>query len=374
WASIGLQKVSEYKFASIRQFKFVPLRVMVYMDDVIKYIRKQNIDIYSLLIICDGFLIFEKYFNRRFHRATKHAINSCTKSIISALIGIAIDKGQIKNIDQKVIEFFPERVIKNLDSRKENMTIKHLLTMTTGLEWDETSLSFYDPQNDLFQLLNSPDWVDFVLDKPMVAEPGTLFKYNSGASHLLSAIIYQTSGENPLKFAREHLLNPLDATKINWQSDPHGIHFGGRGIAMTPRDIAKFGYLYQNNGVWKGEKIISKEWISNSTKTSFSLELDADYGYHWWIDRNDDTIFFASGWGGQRIIIIPKHNLVIIFTANLGNSITPYRMLIDRHIVPSIEFYSSINNSKERIDQLNSHGIISKLLFGIKEFVNKNYI
>jgi len=341
------------------------------MDEVINYIKKQNIAIYSLLIIYDGYLICEKYFNRKFHGGTKHAINSCTKSIISALIGIAIDKGHIKNIDQKVIDLFPERAINKIDSRKEKMTIKHLLTMTTGLEWDETTLSFYDPLNDLNQLLNSPDYVDFVLDKPMVAEPGSLFNYNSGASHLLSAIIYNTTGKKPLKFAGEHLFRPLGITKINWQRDPHGIHFGGRGIALIPRDIAKFGYLYLNNGVWKGEKIISKEWIVNSTKRSFSLELDADYGYHWWIDCNDDSIFFASGWGGQRILILPNHKLIIIFTANLGYSTTPYHMLIDEYILPSLELNSSINSTKECIEQLHSHGYISELLVKIKKLVEK---
>ncbi|MFX0184683.1 MAG: serine hydrolase domain-containing protein [Candidatus Hodarchaeota archaeon] len=340
------------------------------MDEVINYIKKQNIDIYSLLVVHDGYLICEKYFNRKFHGRAKHAINSCTKSIISALIGIAIDKGYIKNIDQKVLNLFPERVINNIDSKKDKMTVKHLLTMTTGLEWNETTLSLYDPINDLFQLLNSPDWVDFVLDKPMVTEPGILFNYNSGASHLLSAIIYNTTGKKPLKFAREHLFKPLGITKMNWQKDPHGIHFGGRGITLIPRDIAKFGYLYLNDGVWKGEKIISKEWIGNSTKRAFPLDLDADYGYHWWIDRNDNSIFFASGWGGQRILILPNYKLVIIFTANLGYSTTPYRVLIDRYIVPSIKYNSSINN-KVKIEQLHPHGLISELLIRIKKFVEK---
>ncbi|MFX0126449.1 MAG: serine hydrolase domain-containing protein, partial [Candidatus Hodarchaeota archaeon] len=224
------------------------------------------------------------------------------------------------------------------------------------------------------QLNNSPNFVDYILDKPSVAEPGSLFNYNSGASHLLSAIIYNTTGKKPLKFAREHLFTPLGITEINWRCDPDGIHYGGWGIALIPRDIAKFGYLYLNNGVWKGEKIISKDWIYKSTKKSFSLDLDADYGYHWWIDHNDASIFFASGWGGQRILILPKHKLTIIFTADLGNSITPYRMLIDRYIVPSLKVNASLYSSKECIERYHSQGFISKLLVRIKRLVETKYI
>ncbi len=304
------------------------------LEAMINYIEEQQFAIDSILVIRNGYIVEEKYLSTQ--NDTPHQIYSCTKSIISALIGIAIREGYIDSVDQKVVNFFPERNISNLDSRKQAMSLEHLLSMTTGLEWNELNIP-YSSQNSVYQLRRSNNWVQFILDRPMVAEPGTTWTYNSGASHLLSAIIAQTTGNSTLAFAQKHLFEPLGISNVHWSTDPQGIFLGGSSIRLTTRDMAKFGYLYLNNGTWNGEKTVPAEWTNKSTRKFISLSEYTDYGYQWWIFPQLD-VYSAIGYGGQWIVVIPKYDIVVVFTASMGEDDLPFYDLISDYIIPAVEY------------------------------------
>ena len=210
------------------------------------YIEAYDLDVHSVVIIKNGYIVEETYPSDSYKQNTLHTIYSCTKSITSALIGIAIDQGYISGLDQKVLDFFPDREIANLDTQKQSITIEHLLTMTSGMEWDEWTIPYIDAQgnwnlqNSLAQMDYSEDWVQYVLDRPLVDEPGKVFNYNTGTTHLLSAIIHQATGRTTRDFAQEYLFDPLGITEINWPTDPQGIFEGGNALALKPRDMAKF--------------------------------------------------------------------------------------------------------------------------------------
>ncbi|MFX0042482.1 MAG: serine hydrolase [Candidatus Hodarchaeota archaeon] len=286
--------------------------------------------LHSLLIIRNGKLIFEKYYgdsNHVFNKDSKHVLFSVTKSFTSALIGIAIDKGFIASIDQYVLEFFPEYNFSNVDSRKESMTLRHLLTMTSGLAWSE------QPTNDdLRRMCFSLDSVQYVLDKLMSSEPGSYYRYNSGASHLLSAIIQQTTGKTTLEFAWEYLFEPLgfDEHDIIWMADSHGNAFGGIGLFLTPRNMAKLGQLYLSKGIWKGSRIISNQWIEISSRDHVEgipgfipLGALSGYGFQWWISEELNG-YSAEGYEGKMIFVHPAKELVIVFTADVDPSVLQY--------------------------------------------------
>ena len=289
--------------------------------------NQQYGDVHSLLILKDNKIIFEKYFNN-YSRNSKHALYSITKSFTSALIGICLAKGYIENIEMEVMDFFPEyeSTIANYDSLKAKITIKNLLTMTSGLSWDEWATSYNDPDNDVMELVRSNDWIKYVLDKPMSHAPGTYIYYNSGGSHVLSGIITKATGQSAEEFARDNLFSFLDITDWNWEKRSDGISIGGWGLSLRPVDMIKFGQLYLNKGVWNNVQVIPESWIEESTMPHYKMNQWVDYGYQWWRSGNsteseNSNIFFASGRGEQYIWVIPDHNAVAVCTAwNDGES------------------------------------------------------
>jgi len=287
------------------------------------YIAQENISLHSLLIIRNGYMVTEAYFYP-YRQYSKHNLYSCTKSFTSALVGIAIGQGYIDGLDHRVLDFFSEHTFTNDDPRRQAMTLEHLLTMTSGLDWPEYSVSYSSSRNILMQMLQSGDWVQFALDRPMAAEPGTTFNYNTGASHLLSAIIRQATGMSTLSFARTHLFEPLDIF-VSWRSDPKGTTFGGGGIWMAPRDMAKFGYLYLEDGVWEGQQVVPAEWVEASVTAPY-------YGYQWWILQNG--AYAALGYKGQGIFVMPALEMAVVFTGALSDESTP-SLLIDTFIIPA---------------------------------------
>ena len=223
------------------------------MAQVFETIDQRELEIDSVLVIRNGTIVAEKYYPP-YTENSRHALYSCTKSFISALVGMAIDDGYIDGINEPVLDFFPERTFANLDERKESMTLEDLLTMRSGLDWNE-GMPVYQ------EMMDTRDWVGFVLDKPMAAEPGSQFKYCSGCSHVMSAIIQETTGLNTLEYAQSHLFEPLGITNLYWELDGSGIPNGGWGLEINPRDMAKFGYLYLNNGTWDGQQIVPSDWV-----------------------------------------------------------------------------------------------------------------
>lgn len=271
---------------------------------IYQYIVKNKINAHSMLIIRHGKIVSEAYFYP-YQKDDMINIHSCTKSIISALIGIAIEEGYIKSVDQKITDFFPEYKIQNMSQLKQEITILHLLTMSAGLD-------FKHPDEDV---KNSENWVQNALDHKMVAAPGTKFNYSDATAHLLSAIIQKATGMSTYNYANTHLFLPM-GIKVYWPKDPQGINMGYGEINMTPRDMAKFGYLYLNNGAWEGKQLVPAKWVEESTKKQIKSDKGDGYGYLWWCN---DGVFEARGSGEQYITVFPALNIVVVNTNGLDD-------------------------------------------------------
>ncbi len=305
--------VTTWKTASPEDHGLNPL----ILSEVHQYIQDDG-RINSFLIVKNGYLVVEEYYNG-YDQNSLHNIYSCTKSVMSALIGIAIDKKHIKSVHEKVLDFFPDYEFKNVNDRKKEITLEHLLTMTAGLKFDELYIPYTDFENPFIQMINADDWIKFVLDKPMVYDPGTVFNYSSGNSHVLSAILQRATGTTSLDYAVNHLFSPLgiSADDIEWETDPQGVYVGGSWLSMRSRDMAKFGLLYLHKGIWNGRRIVPEEWVIKSTEPLVTLDYDVDYGYHWWVG---DTMVYAQGYMGQFIYLLEDVDMVVVFTADVPES------------------------------------------------------
>jgi CubicO group peptidase (beta-lactamase class C family) len=247
---------------------------------------------------------------------------------VSTLIGIAIDQGDINGVDQRVVDFFPGRTFAYLEAQKQAMTLDDLLTMRSGLDWQEGDTAY----NALYL---SRDWVQFVLDEPMAQAPGSAFNYCSGCSHVLSAIIQQSTGQNPRDFAEQTLFEPLGITNVNWDTDASGIPIGGWGLQLTPREMAKLGYLFLHGGQWDGQQIVSAGWVKNATAQHTAATGGLGYGYQWWTVPSLRA-YTALGLFGQTILVIPEDDLVIVTTAQVANHDMIFR-LIEQYILPAVQ-------------------------------------
>jgi CubicO group peptidase (beta-lactamase class C family) len=293
----------------------------------------------SVLIIRNGYIVWESYYNPTYGPDHQGNIYSCTKSVTSALIGMTIEEGQIADVNETLLSFFPDRTIANRTAEKEAITLEHVLTMTSGLAWDEWP---YGPTSSYTHLVNSPDWVQYVLDQPMRHDPGTVWDYNSGGSHLLSMIVNQTVGTTTAAYADSHLFTPLGISDYIWETDPQGVVAGGSLLHLTPRDMAKFGFLYLNNGSWDDEQLVSKEWVVNSTRNLWAPYNDTDtigYGYQWWLNLPINA-YLAIGYDGQQINVVPEHNLVVVFTAAFEQA--SFATLMADYIIPAIGYQPPI--------------------------------
>jgi len=288
------------------------------------YIEQQTADVHSVLIVRNGYVVTEAYFYP-YRQSRKYPILSCTKSFLSALVGIAIEEGYL-DLDDRVLDLFPDRDIANDDPRKRAMTVEHLLLMRSGLDWPESSVSYGSADNILWQMLDSWDWVQFVFDRPMATEPGTTFNYSTGDPQLLAAVLEQATGMSTRKFARTYLFEPLGVSSDHWdwQSAPGGVAFGGGGLSMTSRAMAKFGYLYLEGGDWNGQQIVPADWVEASVANSH-------YGYQWW--RLSNGGYAALGYKGQRIVVMPDLEMVVVVTGEFSGAMSRY--LVDAFIIPA---------------------------------------
>jgi len=297
------------------------------LAEMLKVIQEKKLNLHSLLIIRNGYLVSETYFGS-YKQDTRHELYSCTKSFIGTLIGITLDKGYLKGTDQRILDFFPEQTFANPDERKSAMTLDDTLTMRTGLDWEEGDPAYQ-------ALSRSRDWVKYMLDKPLVATPGKQFNYCSGCSHLLSAIVQQSTGMDTREFADQYLFQPLGISRVVWDVDSSAIAIGGWGLQITPRDMAKLGYLYLHNGQWDGQQIVSAKWIEDATRTHAKTGGDLDYGYQWWTYPSLEA-YTALGLGGQTIFVVPKLNLIVVTTAELDNHDEIFG-LIQQYILPAAQ-------------------------------------
>lgn len=298
------------------------------LKKLVKRIRRNDISgIDSLLIVRNGYLVIESYFNG-WGPDDLHTLQSDTKSITSLLVGIARQQGFISSVDQKVLGFFPEyRRIKNVDDRKAAMSLRDLLTMRTGLNWSE------DPYegSPLWQLNNCGcDWLKFTLDWRMREQPGTRFEYNSGGVILLGGVIRNASGIPTDIFAQRFLFDPLGITRVRWYyGKPDNLPHMGGGLNLRPLDMAKIGYLVLRRGRWGNQQVVSEDWLAESLQHSVTsvrtfAGRPVDYGYLWWllhldgegIEGPDADVYTAAGAQGQWIFIIPKYDMVVVSTGS----------------------------------------------------------
>ncbi len=287
--------------------------------ELLSYYRENTTNIHSMLIIRNGNIGLDACFYPFTPGGTVHDVASVTKSITSVLIGIAIDQGFIESVEQPLLSFFPERAIANLDANKEKITLENLLTMTSGF-----TCGYQPGEKEHNEMFSSEDWVQFVLDLPMARGPGQEYAYCSGNSHLLSAILTKATGMSMLDFAQKHLFTPLGINEVIWPPDPQGITRGWGDLHLHPRDLAKIGYLYLNNGLWEGKQLLSAAWVERSTqtrvdravKTNTFIRPGRDYGYAWHLVSEGpfSGMYYAAGRGGQSLSVLPGANIVTVIT------------------------------------------------------------
>jgi CubicO group peptidase (beta-lactamase class C family) len=284
----------------------------------------------KLLLYWFGKRSFDQFDDWINNRDTElHVLHSTSKSFTSALIGIAIDQGHITSTQVKFYDLFAYPSYDNWDPRKAEMTLEDALTMRLGLAWDEWSTAYSDPENDLAKLTNNnADWAKALLDLPMASNPGTMFAYNTAASTAIGQALENATGTPMAEFANTNLFYPMQITNAEWSTTPTGLPVGGSGLFLKPRDLAKFGQLYIDDGVWQGQQLISSNWITDTVvrrvDISSSDAFNEAYGFQWWLD---DLLYkgqlvetwITSGFGGQFIFAIPSLDLVVAFTGHNYN-------------------------------------------------------
>ena len=314
WESVGLE-----------QEGFNKKEIIDLIEDIID---GEYDDIHSLLIVKNGKLVLEEYFNSKgqifgnyvnnVYRDRVQMLASVTKSVNSALIGIALQQGYIQDIDVPVFEFFPE-YSELITEGKEKIKVKHLLNMSAGLQWNELDISYNSSNNDVNKMENSDDIIKYCLAKPLVVNPGEKFNYNTGLSLVLGEIIKRVTGIEADKYAEENLFKPLGISKYKWSRRKNNLLATGGGLALRARDMAKIGQLFLNGGKWNGQQIIPEDWIKASIRPNVSTP-SGGYGYQWWTRSfkiNDQKInaYYANGRAGQFIFVFPELDLIVVSTA-----------------------------------------------------------
>ena len=271
-------------------------------------IADRQTDIDSLLIVRHGVIVLEAYWPP-YDARTRHPLASVAKSVVSTLVGAALEQGYLTGVEQPVLDFFPDLPAVEADDPRWAITLEDLLTMRAGLRChDETDTTVEAMQR-------THDWAAFMLRQPMADLPGQKFNYCNGVSHLLSVIVGRATGQPTMDFAQETLFQPLGITRVLWARDPEGNPTGGWGLALMPRDMARFGYLYLRDGQWDGVQILPPEWVTASaTPRTYANPAAQGYGYQWW--TNSVNSFEAVGAGGQFIFVRRGADLVIVMTSD----------------------------------------------------------
>jgi len=323
WPDAGELPVPEaredgWRVGSPESQGFDPL-VITLLDHDLRSRRIEEVD--ALLIARAGVLVYEGYFDPATAVDARHQLNSATKSVTSMVVGVAAQQGLVGSYEESIAELFPEASdLFEADPGKRDITLRDVLTMKAGLDWDHKAVE--DRDRDDFHIKTAPDAVRYVLEKPLVHEPGTHFFYNSGCSMLLTGLIPNISGLEADAFAEMHLFKPLGIEDFLWQTTDDGTARGQDGLHMRGRDLLKLGQLYLQGGEWNGQQLVSPEWIEASfrpwTETNWSTSR---YGFQWWMYRYSPSgstshpygLITASGYGGQKLFIVPELDLVAVF-------------------------------------------------------------
>ncbi len=310
---------------------------IVSMENAIKKGAYPNI--HSVLLLKNGQLVFEKYFKGEdeewgealgiieHHQDSLHDVRSISKSVVAACTGIALQQGKIDSVTQSIFDFFPEYVEYNTGQRAQ-ITVETLLTMTTGMEWNE-NIPYSDPENSEMQMTSAEDPIAFVLSRPIVKTPGEVWSYNGGTTQLLATIIEKVSGEDIHQFAMNHLFSPMGIEKSEWTNFPNTKNpAAASGLRLRSRDLMKFGMVYANDGHFEGRQILPEEWVEKSkqSQVTFGRNNNVGYGYQFWIfkastiaDNQNHLIPTAVGNGDQRIYIDETNDMIVVVTAGNYN-------------------------------------------------------
>lgn len=277
---------------------------------LVEYGGNEQMD--SLVVVRNGRIVTEAYY-APFRSGMKHRINSATKSVVAALAGIASGQGLLGSPDAPLLEVYRDRNVANVDERKQAITLQHLLDMTSGIDWIEP-LSDRVPET-MIALERSADWQQFILDRPMAQAPGTAFNYNSGNSHLVSAVLARKVGMSTEQFAVEQLFKPLGIADYRWQKDPQGVATGGYGLYLRTSDMAKIGYLYLQHGEWDGRQLVPRGWVDKLSNASVPMFPTGGwrYGDSWWT-LPARKAYVAVGYNRQLIIVLPELGVVAAMT------------------------------------------------------------
>jgi len=323
-------------------------------------------EVHSILVFKDGKLALEEYFEGHkyqwdapdhhgelvtWNRSMSHVLQSVTKSITSTCIGIAIDKGFIESVHQSIFDYLPEHQPLKTDG-KDGITIEHLVTMTSGLEWDEWSAPLSSRDNDIVEIWfedaeQDKDPVTYALERPLVHEPGTSFTYSGGNMIVLGEIIKYATNMTIDEFSGQYLFEPLEIDSFDWWLlFESGVFETGGGLKTTPRDMIKIGVTFLNGGIWNGEQIISGQWVeksatpyadNNGIDVPGTDKRNVGYSYTWWTKEYPESdMFYAGGWGGQDIFVFPELNAVVVTTGGTYTSSTRTMSLLERYIIPAL--------------------------------------
>jgi CubicO group peptidase (beta-lactamase class C family) len=305
-------------------------------------LKETEANVHAVVIVRHGKLVFEQYFagydepwgrdggRYDFDATTRHDMRSASKSVVSLLVGIAIDRKLIASADEPVVKFFPEYASVKSPGW-DQITLRHLLTMSSGMHWDENR-GWKDPKNDEPHLGNEADPIRYILSKPIAKPPDAVWTYNGGGTDLLGNIIERVSGKPLEVFAREALFEPLGISDWEWMKYGNGKVASAVGLRIRPRDAAKIGQLLLDHGAWGGKPIVSPEWIAQSVRPRFQAIGYFSglffYGQQWWLGRSmaretEVKWIAAMGSGGQRIFIVPDRDLVVMTTS--GRYFRPYQ-------------------------------------------------
>ncbi len=321
---------------------------------LIRYIKESHVGINSLMILKNGTVVTEAHFYPH-HKSVEYEIENCTMAVISILIGIAIKEGLITGVKDRIVDFFPEIFTGRTDYGKEKITIEHLLTMSSGLEWNDVS---FNDSNSLNKLWNSDNQIEFILDRPAVDEPGTGYNHNMGGIHLLSAILQKATGMPTPSYALEKLFRPLGIAAPEWAEDRQNVAMGFYGLCLKLEDMAKIGQLYLQKGKWNGIEIVPESWVKASTERRMETpEGPWSYygcGYVWSLNRFGG--YCIKSLPGYSIYVLPRYSLVIAVTgALLIQELHLPETLIETYILPAARFTGERGNAssnQEKLDRL----------------------
>jgi CubicO group peptidase (beta-lactamase class C family) len=329
------------------------------LDDLDTMVPDLYPQVRSVLVVRHGYMVYERYW-QGVDADDGHNGYSVTKSFVSALVGIALRDRHLQSLDQTVEDLLADHLPADADLRLRRVTLKQLLTMTSGLAGDDSSLAGDDRISD--RMAQSPDWVRHILSRRLETTPGAEFAYSSASSHLLSAIVADATGQSTLAFARKELFGPLgiaadnaleqtvnhwppsqaelgayERAPVAWPRDPQGYHYGGAFLKLPARDLAKLGYLYLNGGRWDGTQVVPADYVAASTQPQSDPTVGpGDYGYQWWVtDEAGHASFRAMGFGGQLIQVIPDLDLVVVITSDADQERHDAENLIGAAIVPA---------------------------------------